>query len=317
MFKGPRKSALIQENTTLRQQLKDIKFSPTYLLAQGIEEDTEAALRSGDGDYQALQEAAIEKRRADILRKSIGALARQKAEAEIEKQKEAIRKEAEQKAAEIAGKIVQQFLATDAETYRVRVQKEATRRRTSLELTRAKSAILREEGALDSQSRAPEAGIQETREQRKQRAKEIRTATKNSQILPLAMFQIGDAITLGFTDVGKGNAALTTYDTWSESGTYNSTLERRKLTCRILDPDTGIVEVERDSWFGDSNKQKSTAIRGGKQFILNTEHPDTNELSPILVKATPVTLEPLEGNETVQPPLDLWWVNLDEFRALS
>ncbi len=315
MFGKPSKADLRAENLQLREEITAIKSSNTFQLAQGIQEDIDRALQNEDGMYAEIQEAAIERRRAEELHRRLGQIAESRAEEVIEAERRKIEEEAIREAEAVAFQSLQRFLNTEAEQYRASIRAREAERLSKLVIAKAKTDILAEEGLVDAATSLSTHGSTETREQRKERATELRRLTKKSHILPLSMLQNGDEITIGFTQPGRGMEPLTD-SSYGWSSTYRSQLEERKITFEILDSQIGLVRVQKDSWLNNAGKREK-ALRGGRQCIISSLSPETGEHEPILVKAGALSIEPLEGTSPQDEPLDLWWANLDEFRALS
>jgi hypothetical protein len=311
---------LRNDNEQLRAEVAEIKHSATFHLAQDLERDMETIVTTDSiagEDIAMAQDEAIARRRAELIAKRTDALVGENVAIAIEAARHNIEEEAQRAAAVMAAQAVARFMEEGGPAYRAAVQERLARRKTAAGIAAVRHQILTEEQEASGESREDTYLLEETHEQLKQRAKELRKRTSKSHLLPLDWLMEDDVITLTFVKKGQGYESLTMDGGyWNNNRSYRSDLEQRKVTCRLLDRENGVIEVEADSWL-ESSENRSNALRAGRQMVIVAENPDTKEIGALLVKGAPVEIQDLDGNSAHNDNLDLWWVNVGDFRAMS
>lgn len=310
---------LTQENHKLRERVDVVESDPYFQLSKELGAEVEGILSSGVNVDTRVNDA-IDRQRTALFIARIDELARAEIDRQTTQQKAEIEQRAMVEANKLAAAALEQFLRDEAAVYREQVQAQLNRERPEVALREAKLHIVAEERRrrvedakvkmLALQAEATE------RDRMKQRAQELRKTTKNSHILRLEQLQDGDPLTIAFTQQGQGFQPLTENDGYNSI--YRSQLEERKVSGHLVDKGTGVFETEKDSWLRQLGYTEQ-ALRAGQQIQLSTNDPlrPDMELMPCIVKGAPLTIQTLGNVALPTGNLDVWWVNLGDFRALS
>ncbi len=326
MFEGRKRAELEQvnvllaeQNDLLRQRLAQITSDPYYAIGQAIKAETEEVLLCNPGMIDAEVTAIIDERRQTTYRGLVQEAAEQKTAYLIAAEKDKMTAEASVEADALAKTALQQFLEQGAEGYRTQLRQELTGRQSAAVIAEAKRQIAAEERARAVADAAERLAQQpdpvseaEARKLTKQRAQELRRISRNTHCLDMGQLAIDDEITIGFVESGKGYEPLTD----GYGGSYRSYIEKRRLAVRLVDTTEGAAEVVSDSWLNES-RQRHQALRGGTTVFLTASEEDGEEPRPVLYKGRPVHLQGPETQTAADERLEVWWVNLGDFRAMS
>lgn len=305
--------------STATEELERIKSSPYYKIAQEIEEEVDDSLEGvviDPGSIKPLIDKAVAERRTRRLEERTSALTAQKANELIGAEKEKIERRARRAAERAAQLALQKFMKEDATAYREKRQKHLTEKCGAQILKEAQKQIDQEERQkLVDAAKEKLSQEAQAHDKYKSKAQELRKATKNTEILPFNLLEVDDPLTICFVERGSGHEPLT--DGGYYGSTYRTELEKRKLTCRLVDSDKGLFEVVKDSWLEDGNHHDEV-LRGGKQVRLLSRDPEGTDYKPMAVKGEELLMLNAQ-NKSVAPDeaLEVWWVELGEFKALS
>jgi hypothetical protein len=312
---------LSAEKAALQQRVADLEGDPYVAIGQEIKADVTALIAQGAGN--AALSAAIAEHRDRARQERINEVAQEDIRAELAAQKTLLLEAEEVAVAKLVQLAVQRFMLEEADDYRESVRAKLAKERPAAAIREAKQQIEAEEKErlveTHKQRLLEDKASQDKREELRLRAKELRTEGKKTHLLHLNQLEDGDQLTITFCQKGQGFEELTNY------GDYRSTIERRKITGSIIDKDAGLFEIEKDSWFKDS-RNSHLALRGGQQVVLRA--PDhiaqsagrvgQEELSSCIAKGAPLTILNRQNEDLrTTPDLDVWWVNLGDFKALS
>jgi hypothetical protein len=310
---------LTQENQSLREQVTAVESNPYFRLAQELGAEVEGIVSSGI-NVDTRVDDAIARQRAALFLARIEELAQLEIDRQTAEQKAKIEREALIEANKLAAAALERFLGNEAALYRSDVQARLSKEQPEKVLREARQQIAAEE----RQRRVEEAKVKMLamqaedagRDQLKRRAQELRMVTKNSHILRLEQLQDGDPLTIAFTQRGQGFQPLTESDGYNSA--YRSELEVRKVSGHLVDKATGIFETEKDSWLRQPGFTEQ-ALRAGQQVRLLAEDPlrEAADPMPCILKGAPLTIQTLGNVALPGGDLDVWWVNLGDFRALS
>lgn len=308
----------------LRERLAGLLGSEEYQLAVEIKEDVATVV--GDRDTALTEvrdevDAAIAAARKRELGRACKGLIAEKVAAALETERGPILEQAQAEAAAAAEEAVRHFRQEEAPAYRAEVRQRLARPAVAAAILGEKKAIVKEETAAAGVDASPMAPIhEETQQELKTRAAEIRKRTHGTHVLRYDMLRPDDTITLCFTRKGQGNEPYTTGSgDYGWSSTYNSSQERRKLTLKLLDPEHGSFEVVDDSWSHPPYPSEN-GIWAEREILVLGEVPQRKKgPEPLLVKARPVLIQALDGEDVAASDDELWWVGLgkDEYRILS
>ena len=310
-------AALKAANTQLTQKVAAVEGDPYYKIAQDIGAEAAGIVASGDNVDVRITDLVTATRTAVVGRRIQEAAATRTHE-EILAAKETIDAEVSAQAETIATQNVQTWLETEGPAYRAAQAAKFEEARTK-ELIRAAQQQLEDEARtrrvaeLAEEMREDQVS-EEEREKLKERAKDMRRSTKLTKVLPCSMLTPGDELTIGFTGPGQGFLPLTMYDE------YRSDQELRKMVLHCEDPASGLMTISKDSWWENGSK-RDEAFRPGTQLricALNSAREKNSQLQYIIVKGNPVYFQLVDSNmRNTIGKLEVWWVDLDEFRVLS
>ena len=293
-----------------------IEGSPYYAIAKDLEADVVAHLEGDDVDSVVTD--VVERYRSRLVGFKTGVLTRKLARERIEEEKALIKEEVHEAARCLAAEAIRSFLAEDAPDYREEVRAQLATQWSGEFITAAKQQIAAEERQkrIDREAQEMREAEQATlrREAMKGRAHDIRKRTKLTQMLPLATLEVGDPLTICLVENGNGHETLTDYDGWSSA--YRSDLERRRIVVTLKDLETGLCEVVKDTII-PIHGVTPRSMRGGHQITIGAINPDNAEEEASIFKGEPVRLRNPDGQDVSIGKLEVWWVNLGDFRALS
>ena len=314
---------LRREKEALAAKVQVVDADPYVVIARTLGAEVEGIIASGiDVDGQVNQ--AIARRREELYKARIDQLAKQQIADLVGAEKRKIDEQAELAASKLAADALQHFLTNEADAYRQQVEARLDQERPATVVREARQQIENEarqrriEAAKQQLLADPSSGLQ--RDRLKLRAQEFRQHTKRTNFIKLHQLDDGDPLTMAFTVQGFGLQNLTMSSAYGGS-TYRSELEKRKVSGRLIDKTEGIFEAEKDSWLRNPERDEY-ALRGGQQVRLLAPNPsrapdEEAELLPCLVKGSPLIFQTLGGAALPHADLELWWVNLGDFKLLS
>lgn len=302
--------SLVAANTDLTNEITSIKENPWYGVAQQLHQGVVEIVESGGADKEI--DELVTAQRGVFMAAQIQARADHRTAELIRTEKSAIDEEIREGAEPLAREALERFLQNDAGHYRDEISEHIVANESGKLIARARREIRAEIEAAKVAALKEEmhgGGYTYTREEYKVRARDIRQATKDTPLLPLSMFEDGDPLTIAFTYKGKGHQPLT------DGFSYRSDMEARRIKGKLIEHESGLFSVEKDSWLGKSDAP-SPALYPGQEVTLHSLDPVSQEQRPLMVKGEPLGMR-MDNRAMGSNNVELWWVNLNDFRAFS
>lgn len=320
--KAARIQELESENQGLQAQLVELNEDPFYKIGLQIRDEVETMI---DGPFagsvsQAIDQAVTERIESERA-KEIDRIAETRSAALIEAERSAIAEEASVAAEEIAVAALAAYRANEAESYRLEVR-DRLGRKSAKELIRLaqKQIDAEEERAvvefLEQQERERREAVGNKklrREQMKVRAQELREEAKKTEIILVSSLEPGDVLKIAFSKPKDARIDSNNY-----YGYYQSGKEERHLKLKVIDPDSGACEVEKDSWFGDSRSGYARmSLRGGTQLTVHAPSMKDGPSQPAVVKTEQLLASTSDGSFFENVDNVVWWVDLEKFKIIK
>lgn len=296
-----------------------LKANPYFTIAQNIA--NEARNTIGELEVEAAVQAAIVRERERLRAQFVGAIVAKRVREIIEDEKAVITAEAEAAAQEEIEARLVQFRTEEALTL-LEEKKAAIREKSWAKLLHEEKKNLQEQALQELRTEARAAAeyqlshgdYRDNKEYNKARAAEIRKITKRTRVLDITALMAGDMLEVVFVTKGKGLESLTEYDSYNSSSTPRTDLIKRTLELRLADPEEGIAVAEEDSWLKtkpDHSLYPMTPVK--IEYVDRLE----GELLPGINKAAPLLMSNQADVRLPGHELDVWYVNLNGYRALS